>query len=88
MAFFGWLTYRALSRQELDRALTQTRAEAEELARTLERELDREGDDLFGAIVSQQETQTYIDRVLARRDIVATVRIYDRDGTKSFENIT
>lgn len=88
MALFGWLMYRALSRQELNRILTQTRAEAEELARTLEGEVDREGEDLFGAIVSQQETQTYIDRVLARRDIVATVRIYDRDGTKIFENIT
>ncbi len=88
MALFGWLIYRALSRQELNRILAQTRVEAEELAARLEGEVDREGDDLFGAIVSQQETQTYIDRVLARRDIVATVRIYDRDGTKIFENIT
>jgi signal transduction histidine kinase len=87
LAFFGVLLFRSLSEKEIRRILLETRSEAEEIARELAGEVEREGGaDLFTALVQEQETQTYIDRVLAKREIVATVRIFDRDGTLVFEN--
>ncbi len=87
MALFGWLIFRSLSEQELNRIMSQTRAEAEELAEQLAGEVEAGGDDLLSAIVRRQDTQTYIDRVLSKRETVATVRFYDSDGTMLFENI-
>jgi len=87
MALFGWLIFRSLSEQELNRIMSQTRAEAEELAEQLAGEVEAGGDDLLSAIVRRQDTQTYIDRVLSKRETVATVRFYDSDGTMVFENI-
>ena len=80
------LLFRSLSEQELRRVLGETRIEAEGLALRLAGEAEREGADLFSAIVQEQETQTYIDRVLAQREIVETVRIFDSEGTLVFEN--
>ena len=65
--------------------MSQTRAEAEELADQIAGEVEEGGDDLLSAIVRRQDTQTYIDRVLSKREIVATVRFYDADGTLLFE---
>ncbi|HVR28730.1 MAG TPA: ATP-binding protein [Thermoanaerobaculia bacterium] len=87
LALFGMLLFRSLSEQEIRRILLETRSEAEQIAQELAGEIERGGDaDLFTALVQEQETQTYIDRVLAKREIVATVRIFDRDGTLVFEN--
>jgi len=88
LGLFGMLLFRSLSEKEIRRILLETRSEAEQIARELAGEVEREGGaDLFTALVQEQETQTYIDRVLAKREIVATVRIFDRDGTLVFENI-
>ncbi|HUG37409.1 MAG TPA: ATP-binding protein [Candidatus Limnocylindrales bacterium] len=87
LGMFGMLLFRSLSEKEIRRILLETRSEAEQIAQELAGEIEREGDaDLFSALVQEQETQTYIDRVLAKREIVATVRIFDRDGTLVFEN--
>ncbi len=85
LGLFGMLLFRSLSEQELRRVLGETRTEAEELASQLAGEVEREGADLFTAIVQEQETQTYIDRVLTQREIVETVRIFDSAGTLVFE---
>lgn len=85
MALFGWLIFRSLSAQELNRIMSQTRAEAEELAEQLASEVEDGSEDLLSAIIRRQETQTYIDRVLSKREIVAIVQIRDSDGTILFE---
>ena len=88
LGLFGVLLFRSLSEKEISRILLETRSEAEQIALELAGEVERQGgDDLFTALVQEQETQTYIDRVLAKRQIVETVRIYDREGRKVFENI-
>jgi signal transduction histidine kinase len=87
VGLFGMLLFRSLSEKEIRRILLETRSEAEQLAQDLAGEVEREGGgDLFTALVQEQETQTYIDRVLAQRRIVETVRIFDRDGKLVFEN--
>ena len=87
LGLFGVLLFRSLSAKEINRILLETRSEAEQIARELAGEVERQGGtDLFNALVQEQETQTYIDRVLAQRQIVETVRIYDRSGKLVFEN--
>ena len=88
LGLFGVLLFRSLSEKEISRILLETRSEAEQIAQELAGEVERQGgDDLFTALVQEQETQTYIDRVLAKRQIVETVRIFDREGKLVFENI-
>ena len=87
LSLFGWLILRSLSERELTEIMSQTRAEAEELAGQLEGEVEKGGDDLLSAIVRRQETQTYIDEVLSKRETVATVRILDENGAILFESI-
>ncbi|HEX2466514.1 MAG TPA: ATP-binding protein [Thermoanaerobaculia bacterium] len=87
LGLFGVLLFRSLSEKEISRILLETRSEAEQIAQELAGEVERQGGtDLFNALVQEQETQTYIDRVLAQRQIVETVRIYDRSGKLVFEN--
>ncbi len=84
IALFGWLIFRSLSQREIERVLLETRSEAEGLARQIEERAERQGNDLFTAVALERETQTYIDSVLRRRDIVRTVEIRDRQGTLVF----
>jgi signal transduction histidine kinase len=87
VGLFGVLLFRSLSEKEIARILLETRSEAEQLAKELAGEVERQGGgDLFDALVQEQETQTYIDRILAKRQIVETVRIFDREGKLVFEN--
>jgi signal transduction histidine kinase len=87
LGLFGVLLFRSLSEKEISRILLETRSEAEQIAQELAGEVERQGStDLFNALVQEQETQTYIDRVLAQRKIVETVRIFDRSGKLVFEN--
>ncbi|MEO8502637.1 MAG: ATP-binding protein [Acidobacteriota bacterium] len=80
VALFGWLIVRSLSQRELEKALLETRHEAEGLASRIAGRATREGKDLYTAIALERETQTYIDSVLRQRDIVQTVEIHDREG--------
>jgi signal transduction histidine kinase len=87
LGLFGVLLFRSLSEKEISRILLETRSEAEQIAQDLAGEVERQGGtDLFSALVQEQETQTYIDRVLAQRQIVETVKIFDRSGKLVFEN--
>ncbi|MEE2777030.1 MAG: ATP-binding protein [Acidobacteriota bacterium] len=86
LGLFGYLLFRSLSAQEIRRTMLETRTEAEDLARRIAGEVEREGTDLFTALIQEQETQTYIDRVLAKREIVETVKIFNSDGALVFEN--
>ena len=79
IALFGWLMFRSLSEREIQRALVETRTEAENLARQIAKNAEIHKN-LFTALAVEQETQTYIDSILARRDIVRTVEIRDTNG--------
>jgi hypothetical protein len=74
---FAWLIVRSLSQRALEQILLETRVEAQDLADTIAGRARREGLDLYTAIALERETQTYIDSVLRRREIVQTVEITD-----------
>ncbi len=76
-ALFGWLIYRSLSEQKIREVLLEAQDQAESLAHQIAERSRRQGD-LYTAIASQRETQTYIDSVLAKREIIRDVTIYDR----------
>ncbi len=83
---FGWLILKSLSQREIEKVLLETRQEAEPLARELERQAAELGqEDLWVVMTVAQETTTYIDSVLANRNIVRRIEIRDRDGTKVYE---
>ncbi len=79
LGLFGWLIFRSLSQREVERVLLETREQAEELAARLSAGASASGSDLT-AVARERETQTYIDSVLAQRDVVETVEVRDRAG--------
>ncbi|MDP9120698.1 MAG: ATP-binding protein [Acidobacteriota bacterium] len=86
LALFGWLIFRSLSQREVERVLTETKAEAETLAREIAHQAEgQQGRDLYTAVAVQHETQTYIDSVLRRREIIQTVEIRDRQGVLVYQ---
>jgi signal transduction histidine kinase len=85
IALFGWLIFRSLSQREVQRALLETRTQAETLAGQIARRAASEGKDLYTAVAVERETQTYIDQMLSQRDIVSTLEIHDRNGTLVFQ---
>ena len=80
VGLFGWLLFRSLSEREISRILLETRAETETLARQLAGRAREQGQDLYLAVATERETQTYIDSVLRQRDMVRTLEIHDREG--------
>ena len=87
LALFGWLIFRSLSQREIEQVLLETRREAEGLAAQLA-ETAAETGDLYTAVASEQETQTYIDSLPVQRQLVRSVRILDRRGQLVFESRT
>src|ERR1700730_1155453 len=85
IALFSWLIFRSLSQREVERVLLETRADAESLARQIARQADRQGKDLFTAVTVEQETQTYIDAMLRKREFVRTLEIRDRNGVLVYQ---
>jgi signal transduction histidine kinase len=80
VGLFGWLIFRSLSEREISRVLLETRAEAESLAKQLAGRAREQGEDLYLAVATERETQTYIDSVLRQRDMVRNLEIRDREG--------
>ena len=80
VALFGWLLFRSLSEREISRVLLETRAEAETLAEQLAGKAREQGADLYLAVATERETQTYIDSVLRQREMVRNLEIRDREG--------
>jgi signal transduction histidine kinase len=79
VSLFGWLIFRSLSQREVERVLLETRQEAEGLAARLAAGASEHGSDLT-ALARERETRTYIDSVLAQRDVVETVEVRDKEG--------
>lgn len=82
IALFVWLILDSLSQREIEEVLLQTRDAAAPIAAGLEQEAAAKGsEDLFVLVSVAEETKTYIDSVLAQRQLVSQVEILDRDGT-------
>ncbi|HEX3532368.1 MAG TPA: ATP-binding protein [Thermoanaerobaculia bacterium] len=86
IALFGWLIFRSLSQREIERVLLETRSEAEGLAKQIARRAERQGKDLYTAVATERETQTYIDSILREREIVQSVEIRDKNGVLVFQS--
>jgi len=86
IALFGWLIFRSQSQREIERVLLETRSEAEGLAKQIARRAERQGKDLYTAVATERETQTYIDSVLREREIVQSVEIRDKNGVLVFQS--
>jgi signal transduction histidine kinase len=85
IVLFGWLIFRSLSQREVQRVLLETTGEARKLADQIARRADRQGKDLYTAVASERETQTYIDQMLQQREIVRLVEIHDKNGALVYE---
>jgi len=85
LMLFGWLVFRSLSQREIEEVLLETRAEAENLAERLAESAEAGGGDLFTAVATEQETQTYIDSILKSRELVQEVEIRDAEGRLVFQ---
>ena len=81
IGLFSYLILNSLSQRELELVLLETRHAAEPIAQNLNAEAERRGDkDLFVVMSTATETQTYIDSVMAKRELVKSVEIRDRQG--------
>ncbi|HYN19512.1 MAG TPA: ATP-binding protein, partial [Thermoanaerobaculia bacterium] len=58
--------------------------EAEMLAKQIASRADKQGRDLYTAVAVERETQTYIDSILRKRQIVRTLYIRDNEGKLVF----
>ncbi len=85
IALFGWLIFRSLSQREIERVLLETRTEAETIAKQINRRAESQGRDLYTAVATERETQTYIDSILREREIFRSIEIRDINGVLVFE---
>lgn len=84
LVLFGWMISKSLSQREIEKVLLETREEAEPVARELEAKAEEHGDDLFVVMSVAQETRTYLENVLSKREVVRKVEVRDRNGTVVF----
>ncbi len=82
---FGWLIFRSLSQQELDRALLDTRAEAkglaERIAKSGEESAAELASDLYVIVTKDPAILRDIVSDMVKREAVEEVAIYDQSGT-------
>ncbi|MEO1369303.1 MAG: hypothetical protein AAFX50_19160, partial [Acidobacteriota bacterium] len=85
IALFIWLVFNSLSQREVEEAILSTREDAAPIVAGLEAEaLAKGSEDLFVLVSVAEETKTYIDSVLAARQLVSQVEIRDREGNLVF----
>ena len=80
IGLFGWLNFRSLSKRGVQQALVEPRAQAENLAQQIAEGAVRQGGDLYTVLAVEREVQTYVDSVLAQRELILELEIRDRDG--------
>jgi signal transduction histidine kinase len=86
IALFGWLILKSLSQREIEKILVETREVAEPLARELQAQADKLGqEDLFVVVSVAEEMKTYMGMRLLEQKFVRSVEIRDRDGTVVYE---
>ena len=86
IGLFAWLILDSLSQRELEATLLETREQAEPIAEELALKAQIENsDDLFLLVSTAEETQTYIESVLSRRNLVRTIEIRDSEGVVVYQ---
>ncbi len=80
IGLFGWLIFRQLSEREIRQALLETQAEAESVAEQIAEGAVRQGGDLYTVVAVEQEVRTYVDSLLAQRELIQKFEIRDREG--------
>lgn len=86
IALFGWLIYRSLSQREIENVLFEAEKEGKSLAQTISQRAARQPGDPWTAVAALRETQTYIDSVLAKREMIQNVTILDSTGREVFKS--
>ena len=79
LVLFGWLLFRSLSQQEIERVLLETEREAQNLAEDIAGRLEG-NPDLYTAVAESQETLVSIDKIPLQREIVGSIEVRDRQG--------
>lgn len=86
IALFAWLIFDSLSQREIEKVLLETRQDAEPIAERLaEHAREREIEDLFVVVTAAQETRTYIESILSRRELMRSIEVRDREGTVVYQ---
>jgi signal transduction histidine kinase len=80
IGLFGWLIFRQLSEREIRQALLETQAEAESVAEQIAEGAVRQGGDLYTVVAVEREVRTYVDSILAQRELIQKFEIRDREG--------
>jgi len=81
IGLFSYLILNSLSQREIEKVLLETRKVAEPIAQNLSEQAQKSGEgDLFVVVSSAKETKTYIDSMLAQRELVKSVEIRDKQG--------
>ena len=86
VALVGWLIFRTLSQREVDRVLLEAQSEARELAQRIADRPELAEEDLYLIITYQSDIQRYIDDELAERELVESVRVFDKSGSLVFQS--
>lgn len=81
IGLFSYLILSSLSQRELEKVLLETRQVAEPIAQNLEAAAAQSGGkDLYVVMSTATEAKTYIDRVIAKRELVKSVEVRDKNG--------
>jgi signal transduction histidine kinase len=88
IGLFGWLIFRSFSEREIRQVLLETQAEAEGLAEQIVEGAVRQGGDLYTVLAIEKEVRTYVDSVLAQRDLIQKFEIRDREGLLVYSGST
>ena len=81
IGLFSYLILNSLSQRELEKVLLETRQAAEPIAQNIAIEAEKSPDtDLFVVVATASELKTYIDREIAKRELVNSVEIRDKNG--------
>ena len=87
IGLFGWLIFRSLSEREIRRVLLETQAEAETLAEQIAEGAVRQGGDLYTVVAVEREVRTFVDSVLAQRDLIQKFEILDSEGVLVYSGL-
>jgi signal transduction histidine kinase len=86
IGLFSYLILNSLSQRELEKVLLETRQVAEPIAQNLAAQAAQSGDrDLFVVVSTATEAKTYIDSVMAKRELVKSIEIRDKKGQTVYQ---
>jgi len=81
IGLFSYLILSSLSQRELEKVLLETRQVAEPIAQNLATQAAQSGGkDLYVVVSNATEAKTYIDSVIAKRELVKSIEVRDNRG--------